>query len=139
MILLDTNVLSELMRGTPDAAVVGWMDAQSPHHLHISAVTRAEIELGIALLPEGRRKHGLQLAAMRMFSEFSGRCLAFDQRAASYYAVLVAARVRAGRPISCEDGQIAAVALAGGLSLATRNMADFAGIDGLSLVDPFTA
>jgi len=76
---------------------------------------------------------------MRMFAEFHTRCLAFDERAASHYAKLVADRVRAGRPISVEDAQIAAVALAGGLVLATRNISDFAGIEGLSLVDPFRA
>ena len=139
MILLDTNVLSELMRQEPDPAAMAWIDAHPPHLLHNSAVTRAEIELGIALLPEGRRKQGLQAAAMRMFAEFHSRCLAFDERAASHYAKLVADRVRAGRPISVEEAQIAAVALAGGLVLATRNIGNFAGIDGLSLVDPFRA
>jgi predicted nucleic acid-binding protein len=139
MILLDTNVVSELMRQLPDPSAMAWIDAQPQFHLHISSVTRAEIELGIALLPEGRRKQGLQVAAMRMFAEFSGRCLAFDERAASFYGALVSARVHAGRPISVEDAQIAATALAGGFVLATRNVADFAGIDNLSVVDPFTA
>jgi len=137
VILLDTNVLSELMRREPDPVTVAWVDAQPQHHLHISAVTRAEIELGIALLPEGHRKQGLQAAAKRMFAEFSGRCLAFDERAASRYATLVAARIRAGRPISVEDAQIAATALAAGFVLATRNAGDFVVIDGLPLVDPF--
>jgi predicted nucleic acid-binding protein len=139
MILLDTNVVSELMRREPDPSVLSWVDAQPVHLLNISAVTRAEIELGIALLPDGRLKRGLQDAAARMFAEFSGRCLAFDEPAASRYAELVASRVHAGRPISVEDAQIAAVALAGKLTLATRNTADFTEIEGLSLVDPFTA
>lgn len=139
MILLDTSVLSELMRREPDPAVVAWLDSQSAHDVYVSAVTRAEIELGIALLPDGRRKQELQTAAARMFAEFSGRCLAFDGQAATRYAGLVAARTRAGRPISVEDGQIAAIALAGGLALATRNVADFDGVDGLLLLDPFTA
>ena len=68
MILLDTNVLSEFMRRRPDPSALTWVDAQPQHHLHISAVTRAEMELGIALLPEGRRKRGLQAAALRMFA-----------------------------------------------------------------------
>lgn len=139
MILLDTNVISELMRREPDPSALGWVDAQPQHRLYLSAVTRAEIELGIALLPDGGRKEGLRTAALRMFAEFHGRCLAFDERAATRYAGLVAARVRAGRPISVEDAQIAATALAGGYVLATRNVGDFAGIDGLSLVDPFAA
>ena len=139
MILLDTNVLSELMRHEPDPVALAWVDAQSRYQLHISAVTRAEIDLGVALLPEGRRKQGLQAAAQRMFAEFSGRCLPFDERAASRYGELVAVRVRAGRPISVEDAQIAATALAGGFVLATRNGRDFTAIEGLALVDPFTA
>jgi toxin FitB len=137
MILLDTNVLSELMRREPDPTTLAWVDARPQHHLHISAITRVEIELGIALLAEGRRKDGLRAAAGRMFAEFSGRCLAFDEAAAVHYGRLVAARARGGRPITVEDAQIAAVALAGGLTLATRNTGDFAGIEGLALVDPF--
>lgn len=139
MILLDTNVVSELMRQAPDPSVMVWVDGQPQYRLYVSSVTRAEIELGIAILPEGRRKRGLQAAALRMFAEFHGRCLAFDEPAASRYAVLVSDRMRAGRPISVEDAQIAAMALAGGCVLATRNVADFAEIDGLSVVDPFTA
>ena len=111
MILLDTNVLSELMRRDPNPAVLVWIDARPRHHLYISAVTRAEIELGIALLPDGRRRDGIRAAATRMFSDFSGRCLAFDERAASRYAEVVAARIRTGKPISVEDAKIASVAI----------------------------
>ena len=138
MILLDTNVVSELMRQAPDPSVMAWIDGQPQQRLHISSVTRAEIELGIAILPEGQRKQGLQTAALRMFAEFRGRCLALDEPAASRYAALLSARMRAGRPISVEDAQIAAMALAGGLVLATRNVRDFAEIEGLSVIDPFT-
>jgi toxin FitB len=137
MILLDTNVISELMRREPNPAVLAWIDARPRHHLHISAVTRAEIELGIALLPDGRRKDGIRAAATLMFGDFSGRCLAFDEHAASRYAGVMAARIRAGRPISVEEAQIASVALAWRLALATRNLGDFSGIDGLSVIDPF--
>ena len=139
MILLDTNVVSELMRHTPDLSVIEWIDMQPGYRLYISAVTRAEIELGIAILPEGRRKHSLQEAVVRMFGEFHGRCLAFDELAASRYAALVSARMRAGRPISVEDAKIAAMALASGCVLATRNVSDFEGIDGLSLVNPWSS
>jgi predicted nucleic acid-binding protein len=83
MILLDTNVVSELMRRAPDPSVMVWIDVQPQNILYSSSVTRAEIELGIAILPEGRRKQGLQAAAVRMFAEFHGRCLAFDEPAAS--------------------------------------------------------
>lgn len=139
MILLDTNVVSELMRREPQVSVMAWIDHEPQYRLYISAVTRAEIELGIAILPEGRRKQGLQTAALRMFAEFHGRCLAFDETAASEYAALVVDRMRAGRPISVEDAQIAAIALAGGFGLATRNVRDLGGIDGLSMVNPFAS
>lgn len=138
MILLDTNVLSECMRPAPNARVLAWLDAQAPAHLFISAVTRAEIALGIALLPDGARRQGLRSAAEAMFEqEFAGRCLPFDAGAAEHYARIVAHRTGLGRPISVEDAQIAAIALAGGLALATRNQRDFAAIDGLTLIDPW--
>ena len=139
MILLDTNVVSELMRQTPDLSVIEWIDMQPGYRLYISSVTKAEIELGITILPEGRRKQGLQEAVVRMFGEFHGRCLAFDELAASRYAALVSTRMRAGRPISVEDAQIAAMALASGFVLATRNISDFEGIDGLSVVNPWSS
>ncbi|MBN1630046.1 MAG: type II toxin-antitoxin system VapC family toxin [Thermoleophilia bacterium] len=137
MILLDTNVISELMRREPDPSAASWVDAHPRSELHISAVTRGEIELGIGLLPDGKRKQGLKTVAMRVFADFHGRCLPFDERAASFYAEVVLGRRNAGRPISVEDAQIAAVALALGLTLATRNVADFAGIEGLQVVNPF--
>lgn len=139
MILLDTNVVSELMRQTPDPAVIEWLDVQPGYRLYISSVTKAEIELGVGILPEGRRKQGLQEAVVRMFGEFHGRCLAFDELAASRYAALVSTRMRAGRPMSVEDAQIAAIALASGFILATRNVSDFTGIDGLSVINPWSS
>ena len=139
MMLLDTNVLSELMRQIPDSSVVAWLDRRPGSDFYISSVTRAEIEVGIALLPEGRRKQALQEAAARMLEEFRGRCVAFDESAASRYAVLVAARMRGGQTINVEDAQIAAVALAGGFTLVTRSTGDFEGIDGLRVVDPWAA
>jgi toxin FitB len=139
VILLDTNIISELMRQAPDSAVVAWVDDQPASHLFVSAVTRAEIELGIALLPDGQRRAGLQAAAVRMLGAFAGRCLPFDEPAAVRYGQIVAARSASGRPISVEDAQIAATAVSGGLTLATRNGADFAGIEGLAVVDPFRA
>ena len=137
MILLDTNVLSELMRREPNPSVVAWIDAQAHHHLYISAVTMAEIELGIALLPDGRRKESIRSAAARMFAEFHGRCLPFDERGASVYAEVAATRMRAGLPISVEDALIASVATVWGFVLATRNVGDFTGIEGLAVIDPF--
>ena len=138
MILLDTNVLSELMRPTPEPRVVRWLDSCSGDDIWVSAVTEAEILLGVRLLPAGRRRDALADLAGRMFEDvFSGRCLPFDARAAVVYARIVATRTQAGRPISVEDAQIAAIARAGELSLATRNVKDFAGIDDLEIVDPW--
>lgn len=138
MILLDTNVLSEFMRPRPSARVVAWLDAQPAHDLYSSAVSRAEIELGLALMPPGKRQAGLSQAAQAMFEDdFAGRCLPFDEASASHYARTVASRTRLGRPISVEDAQIAAIALARGMALATRNTADFVDIDGLSVMNPW--
>jgi predicted nucleic acid-binding protein len=137
MILLDTNVLSELMKPAPEAGVVNWVDEQPTTTLCISAITRAEIELGIALLPEGKRKRKIAQAAERMFEAFSDHLLVFGELAAIEYGQLVARRTRMGRPITVEDAQIAAIALAHGLRLATRNVRDFVDIPNLSLVDPW--
>jgi len=138
-ILLDTNVLSELMRGAPDVSVLAWFDKQGQHGLYTSVVTQAEIFLGIALLPGGKRRDALAITAEMMFREdFDGRCLPFDQSAAHEYAMLVAARTKAGRPISTEDAQIAAIALANQLALATRNTRDFLEIEGLVVLNPWS-
>lgn len=139
MILLDTNVLSELMKPAPDVDVVHWLDDQLVETIYICAITRAEIELGIALLPEGQRKQQIADAAQQMFAQFSGRCLVFGETAAVQYGQLVAERTRNGRPITVEDAQIAAIVLAGGLRLATRNEKDFVDILGLVVVNPWNA
>ncbi|MGH8550237.1 MAG: type II toxin-antitoxin system VapC family toxin [Methylococcales bacterium] len=138
MILLDTNILSELMKVHPDTRMLQWMDSKTQEELFVSAITQAEIMLGIALLPAGRRKDALASAANAMFSEdFKGAILSFDQGAAGYYAGLVAHRTRIGRPISTEDAQIAAIALQHELLLATRNLKDFQEIEGIELIDPW--
>lgn len=139
MILLDTNVLSEFMRPQPAVGVVAWLDKQPSVEVFTSAITRAEIALGLLLMPPGRRQEALSRAARVMFEEkFAGRCLPFDEDGAQQYARIVAARTRAGRPISVEDAQIAAIALAHHMPLATRNVSYFEGIDGLALVNPWT-
>jgi toxin FitB len=140
MILLDTNVLSEFMRADPAVQVVAWLDAQVSDQVWVCAITRAEIGLGLALMPDGQRKQGLQRVSESMFAEdFPGQCLPFDESAAQRYAAIVATRNRSGRPISVEDAQIAAIALMHGLTLATRNERDFELIEGLSLVNPWQA
>ncbi|MBK1706669.1 type II toxin-antitoxin system VapC family toxin [Halochromatium glycolicum] len=138
MILLDTNVLSEFMRVAPEPTVVAWLDDQPTDRVWICAINRAEIELGIALLPEGRKKQDLKLKAETMLDcDFAGRCLPFDHAAASQYARIIAARTRIGKPITVEDAQIAAIALAHRLTLATRNVADFRKIETLDVIDPW--
>jgi len=139
MILLDTNVLSELMRPMPEPKVLTWVDAQSDLNLWTSAITVAEIRLGIQLLPLSRRRTVISELAEQMFKcDFAGRCLPFDFLAADQYAAIVAMRTYLGRPISVEDAQIAAIASTRGLALATRNTKDFLDIAGLELIDPWT-
>lgn len=138
MILLDTNVLSEFMRPQPSASVVAWLDEQPAGEVYTSAISRAEIELGLMLMHPGKRQEALSRAAWAMFDEdFVGRCLPFDEDAARHYAAIVSARTRAGRPISVEDAQIAAIALTHRMPLATRNTTDFEFIDALEVVNPW--
>ncbi len=139
MILLHTNVLSEFMRPQPAAQVVAWLDRQPAGEVCMSAISRAEIELGLALMPEGRRRESLTETAQAIFDEeFAGRCLPFDAAVARHYARIVSTRAQAGRPISVEDAQIAAIALAHRMPLATRNRSDFESIAGLIVINPWT-
>jgi len=138
VILLDTNILSELMRPSPASQVVRWLDSYPESDVWISAMTVAEIRMGIALLPEGKREKLLVDLAEQTFEEdFPGQCLPFDCDAARKYAEIVVERNRKGRPISVEDAQIAAIALTAGLRLATRNTKDFLDIEGLGLINPW--
>ena len=137
-ILLDTNVLSELMRPQPDQAVFDWFAGHAGDIFYVSVITQAEILLGISLLPAGKRRDALTAAAGGMFSQdFAGRCLSFDASSAATYAVIVSGRRQAGLAISTEDAQIAAIALAHGYPLATRNVKDFLQINGLTLYNPW--
>lgn len=137
MILLDTNILSELMRSEPDRSVIEWLDKQFSTDLFICAITRAEIELGISLLQEGRRKVNLSVAAKKVFEGFPDRCLPFNEAASIKYANLVKVRTGIGRPISVEDAQIASIALVHDLTLATRNTSDFDNIAELRVINPW--
>ena len=104
--LLDTNVLSELMRERPDTRVLDWFSLHVQAAIHISSVTQAEILTGIALLPAGKRRMALAEAAEQMFEQdFAGHCLAFDTAAAKNHAFIVAARARQGQTISTENAQ----------------------------------
>ena len=136
--LLDTNVLSELMRQYPNPLVTAWLDSQAINQLQTSAVSQAEILAGIAVLPVGNRREVLAKGADELFQQdFSGRCLVFGSAAAEQFALVRAQRQRAGRPISTEDAQIAAIALAANLTLVTRNTKDFEAIDGLQVINPW--
>ena len=137
MILLDTNVLSELMRPTPSAKVVGWIEARPRSRLGITAITQAEILYGIELLPKGRRKSGLLAAAQLMFSEdFRGRVFPFNSDAAHAFAKISAARHTQGKPIGQLDAKIAAIVQTLGAELATRNVTDFEGCE-IKLLNPW--
>jgi hypothetical protein len=137
-IILDTNVLSELMRSHPAPQVLDWFARQAVATFYATAITQSEILLGIALLPAGKRRDALADAAERMFQEdFSGRCLPFDESCTGLYASIVANRRRSGFSITTEDAQIAAIALNHKLPLATRNTRDFLHIAGLTLYNPW--
>lgn len=138
-VLLDTNVLSELMRPAPDAAVLAWFSAQrTPTKFLIASVTQAEILLGIALLPAGKKRSSLATKAQEMFDQdFHGLTLSFDQHTAPVYASFVARRSRSGQPITVEDAQIAAIAAFHCLPLVTRNSKDFLNLPGLTIVNPW--
>lgn len=136
--LLDTNVLSELMRETPNPSVTAWLDSQAIHQLQTSTVSQAEILAGIAVMPAGKRREVLAHGADQIFQkDFKGRCIFFGSAAAERYALVRAQRQRAGRPITTEDAQIAAMALAANLTLVTRNTRDFEGIEGLQVINPW--
>ncbi|HMJ02322.1 MAG TPA: type II toxin-antitoxin system VapC family toxin [Conexibacter sp.] len=139
MIVLDTNVLSELMRRRPATRVVRWVDGQDASALAITAVTVAELLYGVARLADGARKAELAAAVNALVQEdFSGRVLSFDAVAAVHYAELVVERDRNGRPISLADGQIAAICRSHDARLATRNVRDFEAT-GIAILDPWRA
>jgi predicted nucleic acid-binding protein len=139
MIVLDTNVISELMKEAPDSRVRDWAQAARVAELWIASTTVAEVFVGIERLPDGGRKRALAAAAMRWIDDvFRDRVLAFGGGEARIYASLVAIRLRSGHPIGMPDAQIAAIALAHGATLATRNVKDFEGI-GIDLVNPWEA
>lgn len=139
MILLDTNVISELMRTDPAPAVLDWIDRQDNEALWTSSITIGEIRYGLALLPHGQRRSRLE-AAFEQFVRrgFKHRIVDFDQVAAERYGEIMASRRNLGRPMAQLDGQIGAIGAVGGFAIATRNTLDFRDC-GLDLIDPFIA
>jgi predicted nucleic acid-binding protein len=137
VIVLDTNVVSELMRRGPDAGALAWIADQPMAGLFTTTLTQAEIFYGLALLPGGRRRDELMAAAHAVFeAELAGRVLSFDIDAALVYPEIAAGRKLAGQPISQIDAQIAAIARSRGACLATRNVRDFADC-GITVVNPW--
>jgi len=136
VIVLDTNVVSELMRAAPSPGVVAWLRDQPAGSLLTTAVTVAEIRYGLERIPNGRRAAELRRIADETLGAFAGQVLPFDPDAANRYGVLVAERERAGRPMCALDAQIAAICLSRSASLATRNVRDFAGT-GVEVLDPW--
>ena len=137
MIILDTNVLSELLRPTPEPQVEAWLAAQDGTNVYFTAVGEAELRHGVAILPAGRRRTALGAAIDGILDEdFRDRILPFDREAARAYAAIAAERRAAGRPISQFDCQIAAIARAHAASVATRNTSDYEGC-GIALIDPW--
>lgn len=138
MIVLDTNVLSELMRPAPEARVVAWIGRQPPASLFTTTVTQAEILYGVGLLPNGRRKRELEAAVSGLFDEdLAARILPFDAAAARAFAAIAVARRQAGEPISQFDAQIAAICRSRDAVLATRDDDDFMGC-GIEVRNPWT-
>ncbi len=139
MIVLDTNVVSELMRPESSPAVWSWMAKLATPSLHLTAITEAELRFGLAIMPAGRRRDSLDAALQRVMSAgFAQRVLPFDSAAARPYADIAAALRTAGRPIGQADCQIAAIAGSRGMAVATRNVRHFAGT-GVRTIDPWTA
>jgi predicted nucleic acid-binding protein len=137
MIVLDTNVVSELMRPAPSEAVLAWFAAQDAADLYLSAIAEAELRRGAAMLPAGKRRDQLLVVMDAMIAEdFAGRILPFDSAAAQAFVLVSLERRAAGRPISFADCQIAAITRAQAASIATRNTADFAGC-GIAVIDPW--
>lgn len=136
MIVVDTNVVSELMRPSPARAVTTWLLAHDGRELFTTSITLAEIRYGIERLPAGQRQRQLRETAQKVFTAFADQVLPFDRLAAVQYGSLVADRESAGSPIDGFDAQIASICRSRDAALATRNTTDFKGT-GIDLIDPW--
>ena len=138
MIVLDTNVVSEVMRPAPEPRVIGWLDQHRPADLYLTTLTLAELRYGLAALPQGRRQAALVTSFEQdLLPLYEGRILTFDEPASRAYARLKAAARAAGQPRPDLDLMIASICAAHGFALATRNVDDFAGT-GIEVIDPWT-
>lgn len=139
MIVIDTNVVSAVMRDLAEARVIAWMNALPASSLWISAISIFEIRFGLARLPAGKRRQTLENAFERSVAEdFEGRVLNFDEGAANAAGAIAAAREAVGKPVEVRDIQIAGIAKHHGATVATRNTRHFEGL-GITLIDPWTA
>ena len=139
MILLDTNVVSEVMKTQPAEAVVAWLNGQDSERLYLSAITIGEITCGLRILPDGKRRSGLRERFERfVILAFDQRVLAYNESAARIYGEMMGDRKELGLPMSVPDGQIAAIARLNHLAVATRNVLDFEHC-GIDVLNPFEA
>jgi toxin FitB len=136
MIIVDTNVVSELMKSSPSELVIEWVRARTGSELFTTSITLAEILYGIGRLPDGRRKELLRTTASEVFAAFEDQVLPFDSSAATHYADVVGGRGQIGLPMDGFDAQIASICRAHGAALATRNLKDFRQTD-VNLIDPW--
>ncbi|TPI44106.1 type II toxin-antitoxin system VapC family toxin [Mesorhizobium sp. B2-9-1] len=136
MILLDTNVVSEVMRPQPNAAVLAWMDEQVAETFYLSSITLAEVLFGIEAMPAGRRKNALAETFAGICAIFDQRILAFDAEAACRYAGLAVRARAAGKGFTVPDGYMAAIAAAKGFQVASRDAAPFYAA-GVSVINPW--
>lgn len=136
MIVLDTNVISELQGRVHSEHLLSWLDGFAPEVIFLTTITIGEIRFGLELLAEGKRKVALLAQLEGIEAEFSGRVLGFSSNAAHQYGVIAASRHRLGRRMETKDAMIAAICLTNGATLATRNTKDFEGLD-LKLINPF--
>ncbi len=138
MILLDTNVVSEAMKSSANSAVMAWLNKQAAETLYLSTVTLAELLFGIGCLPEGRRKKALAETLDGLLELFGDRMLSFDAKAARCYAQLAAMARSAGKGFPVPDGYIAAIAVANGFAVATRDTGPFEAA-GIASLNPWNA
>ncbi|MGQ0484982.1 MAG: type II toxin-antitoxin system VapC family toxin [Hyphomicrobiales bacterium] len=138
MVILDTNIVSELTRPNPERKVVAWLDRQFEGQVYLTAITKAEIVFGLECMPAGRRRFELEEIYKRLFlTRFLGRVLPFDDECTHAFARLAASAIRRGMSFGSADLQIAAIALSNGFAVATRNTSDF-DHEGLELINPWT-